>query len=120
ADAGFGRRAQGGEFLAAAIKRRQPHRTGPGGNVVMPRPLNGATRAPGYQEQAASQDSSILAAKVSCHAASTAAPAGRVPPGWSHSRTTPPVPSASPSPTTERAPRHAIRQSHETLCEVRG
>jgi len=37
---------------------------------------------------------------VSCHAASTAAPAGRVPPGWSRSRSNQPVPYASPAPTT--------------------
>src|SRR6266702_2656836 len=84
--------AQGGEFLAAAMKRRQPHWTGPDGSVLMHPPLHRATRAAGYHEQAASQDSSVLAAKVSCHAASTAAPAGRVPLGWSRSRSNPPVP----------------------------
>src|SRR5207247_11110920 len=36
-------------------------------------------------------DSSVLAAKVSCHAASTAAPAGRVPFGWSRSRSNQPI-----------------------------
>jgi len=89
--------AQGGELLAAAMKRRQPHWTGPDGDVLMHPPLHRAARAAGYHEQAASQDSSVLAAKVSCHAAWTAAPAGRVPFGWSRSRSNQPVPSASPS-----------------------
>jgi len=52
--------------------------------------LHRATRAAGYHEQAACQDSSVLATKVSCHAASTAAPSRRVPPGWSRSRSEPP------------------------------
>ena len=106
ADAGFGRLAQGGEFPAATMKRRQPHWTGPDGDVLMHSPLRRAARAARYHEQAASQDSSVLAAKVSCHAASTAAPAGRVPFGWSRSRSNQPVPSASPS---RALTKHAIR-----------
>ena len=43
-------------------------------------PLHRATGAAGYHEQAAGHDNGVLAAKVSCHAASTAAPCRRVPP----------------------------------------
>jgi cytochrome c553 len=56
------------------MKRCQPHRTGPHGDVLMHIPLHRAARAAGYHKQAASQDSSVLAAKVSCHTASTARP----------------------------------------------
>jgi hypothetical protein len=46
------------------MKRRQPHWTGPHGSVLMHSPLHRAARAAGYHEQAACQDSSVLAAKV--------------------------------------------------------
>jgi hypothetical protein len=36
------------------VKRCQPHRTGPDGDVLMHSPLHRAARAAGYHEQAAS------------------------------------------------------------------
>jgi hypothetical protein len=73
ADAGFGRLAQGSKLIAAAMKGHQPRRTGPRDNVLMHRRPHGPARAARYHQQAARYNSGVLAAKVSCHAASTAA-----------------------------------------------
>ena len=73
ADAGFGRPAQGSKLIAAAMKGHQPRRTGPRGTVLMHRRPHGPARAARYHQQAARYNSGVLAAKVSCHAASTAA-----------------------------------------------
>src|SRR5260370_16577709 len=112
------------------MKRRQPHRTGPHGHVLMHSPLHRATRAAGYHEQEARHDSSVLAAEVSCHAASTAAPCREFPPvghdlaatrpsrtdSCEHGAAPDPSPPAAPATLTAGDPPHhpATTQPHRT------
>ena len=120
ADAGLGRLAQGGELLAAAMKRRQPRWTGLHGNVPMHSPLHRAARTAGNHQQAARHDSSVLTAKASYHAASTATPSGgfrRVGHNLAATPYYPLVPSAPPSRDQRRPVTRPRATSHLPLTD---